>query len=1049
MDYQKIYDSIISKAKSLNRKKGDGNYYESHHIIPKSNNNILLNGGEINLKPIYTGIFVDKDELIKKYPPIHKNIYYHHSTIEFKPQDLNEFPKGKEINVKIIGRLTTDKVDVLLVENQLSKKKNPHITLSTSEGVLPMESDLEIEQNIDKIIPLNDTIKGVYDVFYEKKFEYNLREVYPDVFLLEMTSQYELASVFAKCQAFYEWDDFRGKKFNIKEFYDWYNVNYPDLKPYAEEFYGFNVPSDVIYNCYEINDERTKCDNFLLKIISEIEKTSDEFYLIGAVKGDERTINHELAHAYFWANEDYRNDMTILVNNMPNKDEFLSILYNERGYGENVLIDEAQAFMATGLIVEISEWEEYRKPFIERFNNQKKLAMNEIFDNGGQTKQHTFRVPLNDVKKKVDNIQNNINDIRKKIKWHEGKRVKYPVTKKERDVINDSLIPLRKEMQRIYDVYTTMKKKKQKTVSDSELKISGFDIKTLNHAVSILNDKYLLNYHDLNKTQTIDDEFHQHIDFVVAERNLNEKIFNFSKMVGDVEQAVEYAKIITDKNAESFEKPYLLLQNNENELDLDIIKYDDYKENIDNYSDYKIIHRNNAGIDIELQERTEKLKREAEINEERLRKLGVDSDVKQAITDLITLDKYSRLTQEEGEYLYFLFKNYENLIDEFGEYVAKIVMPKDKYEESAINEIIEGLEAKQYIYFSTYDETAEAYQIAIDFINSVRGRVQTIKAKQSGMDLFPETDLIQNKSKEELEEALSYLEQELINEPENEEIKGAIDYIKSELEAGNYKEGGKIKYYQVNKDERPVLKAKLGKVNDENFQHTSKMLDNLADRGYSLVELNEDDYRKFDYKKVNPDDISEFMKGIDYFNNGGKIEFDKNKVPSVRIYNYAIKLKKNHPEIWKLGGNQFGNQAFKNLEKVIKRGYWLDSEKWMFIKWRGFVARHKENYRIEGVIAMLKWIDTVDKGWDYMKEVIEEEIKKKSNKFEEGSEIKSEKDSNTETVEAVTENGLSFDFNVHNDLNIQEVINIAKQKSIPQNLKSFTYKGVKYTLDKK
>src|ERR1035437_2691465 len=35
MDYQKIYDSIIAKAKSLNRKKGDGNYYEQHHIVPK------------------------------------------------------------------------------------------------------------------------------------------------------------------------------------------------------------------------------------------------------------------------------------------------------------------------------------------------------------------------------------------------------------------------------------------------------------------------------------------------------------------------------------------------------------------------------------------------------------------------------------------------------------------------------------------------------------------------------------------------------------------------------------------------------------------------------------------------------------------------------------------------------------------------------------------------------------------------------------------------------------------------------------------------------
>jgi hypothetical protein len=226
------------------------------------------------------------------------------------------------------------------------------------------------------------------------------------------------------------------------------------------------------------------------------------------------------------------------------------------------------------------------------------------------------------------------------------------------------------------------------------------------------------------------------------------------------------------------------------------------------------------------------------------------------------------------------------------------------------------------------------------------------------------------------------LNDELKNDPNNQEIKDAIEYIESEV-GTRYQEGGELKYYEVQKDGRPVLKAKFGKVEDKNIPYTSKMLDGLADKGYSLKELTEEQYRKFDYSKVNSDDISEFMKGLEHFNKGGKIEFDKNKVPSVRIYNYAIKLKKQHPKIWMLGGNQFGNQAFKNLEKVIKRGYWLESEKWMFIKWRGYVARHQADFRIEGVIAMLKWIDTVDKGWEYMKEVIEEEISK-LNKFDGG-----------------------------------------------------------------
>lgn len=35
MNYQKIYSNIIEKAKSENRQKNNGIYYEAHHIIPK------------------------------------------------------------------------------------------------------------------------------------------------------------------------------------------------------------------------------------------------------------------------------------------------------------------------------------------------------------------------------------------------------------------------------------------------------------------------------------------------------------------------------------------------------------------------------------------------------------------------------------------------------------------------------------------------------------------------------------------------------------------------------------------------------------------------------------------------------------------------------------------------------------------------------------------------------------------------------------------------------------------------------------------------------
>jgi len=35
MNYQRIYDQIIDRARKESRKKGQGSYYEAHHVIPK------------------------------------------------------------------------------------------------------------------------------------------------------------------------------------------------------------------------------------------------------------------------------------------------------------------------------------------------------------------------------------------------------------------------------------------------------------------------------------------------------------------------------------------------------------------------------------------------------------------------------------------------------------------------------------------------------------------------------------------------------------------------------------------------------------------------------------------------------------------------------------------------------------------------------------------------------------------------------------------------------------------------------------------------------
>jgi hypothetical protein len=126
-----------------------------------------------------------------------------------------------------------------------------------------------------------------------------------------------------------------------------------------------------------------------------------------------------------------------------------------------------------------------------------------------------------------------------------------------------------------------------------------------------------------------------------------------------------------------------------------------------------------------------------------------------------------------------------------------------------------------------------------------------------------------------------------------------------------------------------------------------------------------------------PDDADSDVDENAFGKGGRTIEFNRNHIPRGFIYNYAKKIKEKYPKVWDMGGNIFGNEAYKNLERAYKRGYWLDSEDWMYKKWQSFNARHSGDIRIAGIIANLKWLNVVDKGWQYMKDLIQEEIDKK------------------------------------------------------------------------
>lgn len=104
-------------------------------------------------KILYDGFFIDNiPALMNMFPKVYDKTYYHHMTTAFMPKQLT-YPDmlGKKESLKIIGRITTDKVDALLLESDKTKNQFPHITLSTAPGIKPVESNNAFKTEPDKI----------------------------------------------------------------------------------------------------------------------------------------------------------------------------------------------------------------------------------------------------------------------------------------------------------------------------------------------------------------------------------------------------------------------------------------------------------------------------------------------------------------------------------------------------------------------------------------------------------------------------------------------------------------------------------------------------------------------------------------------------------------------------------------------------------------------------------------------------------------------------------------------------------------------------------
>lgn len=102
---------------------------------------------------------------------------------------------------------------------------------------------------------------------------------------------------------------------------------------------------------------------------------------------------------------------------------------------------------------------------------------------------------------------------------------------------------------------------------------------------------------------------------------------------------------------------------------------------------------------------------------------------------------------------------------------------------------------------------------------------------------------------------------------------------------------------------------------------------------------------------------------------------------------FAERIKQDYPEIWAAGGNIKGNDQYEILTRIAEQGGSAktpDQVDALELR-EAWVARHKGDFRLPGVIAQIKWLAIGSRGEDHMKRVVNEAIAKSKGKKSEWS----------------------------------------------------------------
>lgn len=196
---------------------------------------------------------------------------------------------------------------------------------------------------------------------------YELKNCLPGIFVVVVKDSYERAMLFLRCQEFYEspFPEFRGQNFDIFRYMDAYRKNNgKGVFSYPSDWMGYNIPGHIAEDCINrVLDGNssifpTPYDYIMKSIIDHVKgqlENNSKWYLIGVNEDTGNIMNHEICHGLFYSNSEYKEKTQALVKSIPSPifDSLKKIILS-LGYVEDVIDDEIQAYLSTGLTQEMN-----------------------------------------------------------------------------------------------------------------------------------------------------------------------------------------------------------------------------------------------------------------------------------------------------------------------------------------------------------------------------------------------------------------------------------------------------------------------------------------------------------------------------------------------------------------------------------------------------------------------------------------------------------------------------------------------------------------------